>query len=193
MIRVNLLPAKVSRRQEAVRRELVVVGAGLGGIVAVRLSFQLALGARIGSAEKDARILKRQISGANAMVAEVEEAERYQEELTKKLNVIKTLKANKTGPVHMLDEISKATPEKLQLRSLDESGGRVELTGVAVSNDVISEFLTKLEDSDYFVEVYLNAIDQVEEEGVKLKNFSISSKLIVPGAAPLPAVRGGRG
>jgi len=193
MIRVNLLPAKVSRRQEAVRRELVVVGAGLGGIVAVLLIFQLALGARIGSAEKDARILKRQISGANAMVAEVEEAERYQEELTKKLNVIKTLKANKTGPVHMLDEISKATPEKLQLRSLDESGGRVELTGVAVSNDVISEFLTKLEDSDYFVEVYLNAIDQVEEEGVKLKNFSISSKLIVPGAAPLPAVRGGRG
>jgi type IV pilus assembly protein PilN len=191
MIRVNLLPAKVSRRQEAVRRELVVVGAGLCGIVAVLMIFQLALGARIGSAEKDARILKRQISGANAMVAEVEEAERYQEELTKKLNVIKTLKANKTGPVHMLDEISKATPEKLQLRSLDESGGRVELTGVAVSNDVISEFLTKLEDSDYFVEVYLNAIDQVEEEGVKLKNFSISSKLIVPGAAPLPAVRGG--
>jgi hypothetical protein len=41
--------------------------------------------------------------------------------------------------------------------------------------------LGNLEESDYFSDVYLNAIDQTESMGVKLKEFSISAKLTVPG------------
>ena len=104
------------------------------------------------------------------------------------------LKASKSGPVHMLDELSMATPEKLQLQQIDEQSRRLQLTGVAVSNEVISQFLTNLEQSEYFDDVFLNAIDQVDEDGVKLKNFSISARLVVPGTdaaaeAPAPAKR----
>ena len=58
---------------------------------------------------------------------------------------------------------------------------------MAVTNEVISDFLGNLEKSDYFSEVYLNAIDQTESGGVKLKEFSISAKLVVPGLAELEA------
>jgi type IV pilus assembly protein PilN len=107
--------------------------------------------------------------------------EELKADLERKLGVIKQLKANKTGPVHMLDQLSEATPEKLQLISLDEKQGKIQLTGVAVNNEVISQFMSNLERSEYFTDVFLNEIDQSEKDGVKLKDFSIRSRLVVPG------------
>jgi type IV pilus assembly protein PilN len=120
-------------------------------------------------------------------VAEVDEQERISADLNTKLRVIKRLKANRVGPVHLLDELSQATPEKLQLVSVEEDRSRVSITGLAVTNEVISDFLGNLEKSEYFNEVYLNAIDQTEAGGVKLKEFSISARLIVPGLEELDA------
>ena len=102
------------------------------------------------------------IDKTRQIVAEVDEQERISQDLNTKLRVIKRLKANRVGPVHMLDELSQATPEKLQLVSVEENQKKVSITGVAVTNEVISDFLGNLEKSDYFSEVYLNAIDQTE-------------------------------
>ena len=181
MIRINLLPVRHSRRQEQVRNEMVVAGFGLG-IVCVGMGVMYMLTANQVSAARETNDkLKQQINKTKEVVAEVDEQERLAQDLRTKLGVIMGLKANRMGPVHMLDELSQATPEKLQLRSVEEDNRKVSITGVAVTNEVISQFLSNLEESDYFSEVYLNAIDQTDVSGVKLKEFSITAKLIVPG------------
>ena len=83
----------------------------------------------------------------------------------------------------MLDELAMATPDKLQLTTIEEKSRRLKLAGISVSNEVISQFLSNLEKSEYFTDVYLNAIDQTDKEGVKLKSFSITARLVVPGTA----------
>ena len=183
MIRINLLPLRVSRRQEAVRRELLLVG-----VLAVALALMLAvvqstLTIQLNQLQQDNAKLSREINRKKEIVEEVDAAEKLKEELTKKLTVIKQLKASKTGPVHLLDQLSMACPDKLQLQSIDEKKGRLQITGLAVSNEIISQFLSNLEQSRYFEDVYLNAIDQTEQEGVKLKNFSITARLVLPGAS----------
>ena len=183
MIRINLLPVRISRRQEAVRNEMILVGIGLGLMFLVLGSLQAVSASRVSTVKDQNNALNKQIERTQEVVLEVEEAEKLKTDLLKKLEVIKQLKANKAGPVHMLDQLSQATPEKLQLLGLDENRGRVQLTGIAVSNEVISQFLSNLEQSDYFSDVYLNAIDQVDQEGVKLKNFSITARLVVPGTS----------
>ena len=85
----------------------------------------------------------------------------------------------------MLDEISNATPEKLTLTSLREERRRLSIQGYAVSNEVISQFLSQMELSDWFDEVYLIEIDQEEQDGYKLKTFSITAQLVVPGEVVL--------
>lgn len=181
MIRINLLPIRHSRRQEQVRNEMVVAGFGLG-IVCVGMGVMYMLVANQVSAARETNDqLKKQINKTKQVVAEVDEQERLAEDLRTKLGVIMGLKANRVGPVHMLDELSQATPERLQLRSVEEDNRKVGVTGVAVTNEVISQFLSNLEESDYFSEVYLNAIDQTEIGGIKLKEFSITAKLVVPG------------
>lgn len=181
MIRINLLPVRHSRRQEAVINEMVLAGVGLSIICIAMFGMYAVVSSELGEARDFNRNLQSQIDKTKKIVAEVDEQERISKDLNTKLKVIKKLKANRVGPVHMLDELSQATPEKLQLKLVEEVGGKVAITGVAVTNEVISDFLGNLEKSDYFAEVYLNAIDQTEASGVKLKEFSISSRLVVPG------------
>ena len=187
MIRINLLPVRHSRRQEAVKNEIVVALIGLALICVAMSGMYLVVHGELSEARAQNRVLQQGIDKTRQIVAEVDEQERISQDLNTKLRVIKRLKANRVGPVHMLDELSQATPEKLQLVSVEENNKKVSITGVAVTNEVISDFLGNLEKSDYFNEVYLNAIDQTESGGVKLKEFSISAKLVVPGLAELEA------
>ena len=187
MIRINLLPVRHSRRQEAVKGEIVVALIGLALICVAMSGMYLVVHGELSEARAQNRVLQQGIDKTRQIVAEVEEQERISQDLNTKLRVIKRLKAIRFGPVHMLDELSQATPEKLQLVSVEENQKKVSITGVAVTNEVISDFLGNLEKSDYFSEVYLNAIDQTESGGVKLKEFSISAKLVVPGLAELEA------
>jgi type IV pilus assembly protein PilN len=192
MIRINLLPVKISRRQEAVRSELMLAGVAVGVLVAVMAAAFISVQSRVNTVRAENADLQEEIRRVEEIAKDVQKAEELKAELQRKLGVIKQLKASKSGPVHMMDELSLATPEKLQLQQLDERSQRLQLTGVAVSNEVISQFLTNLEQSEYFDDVFLNAIDQVDEEGVKLKNFSISARLVVPGtesASPTPSGR----
>jgi type IV pilus assembly protein PilN len=181
MIRINLLPVRHSRRQEQVRNEAVVAGFGLGLMcVGMGVMYMLVHG-QLSTARAENQRLQQDINKTKEIVAEVDEQERLEKDLQTKLGVIMGLKANRVGPVHMLDELSQATPEKLQLKLVEESSKKVSITGVAVTNEVISQFLSNLEESEYFSEVYLNAIDQTDVGGVKLKEFSITARLIVPG------------
>ena len=191
MIRINLLPIKTSRRQEAVKGELVMAGVAAGAVLVVLLGLQFVLTSRVGTIEAENAVLNTELKQLEASVKDVENLEQMKADVMKKLGVINRLKANKSGPVHMLDQLSQATPEKLQLQSLDERDGRIELTGIAVSNEVISQFLSNLERSEYFTDVFLNEIDQSDKDGVKLKDFSITARLVVPGAEADPAPEAG--
>jgi type IV pilus assembly protein PilN len=187
MIRINLLPVRHSRRQEAVRAEVAIAIVGLVAMCLAMGGMYMVVHGDLSSARAENRDLQKSIDKTRQIVAEVDEQERISADLNTKLRVIKRLKANRVGPVHLLDELSQATPEKLQLVSVEEDRSRVSITGLAVTNEVISDFLGNLEKSEYFNEVYLNAIDQTEAGGVKLKEFSISARLIVPGLEELDA------
>ena len=59
------------------------------------------------------------------------------------------------------------------MTTLSETEGRVKITGSAAAESDISKFLSSLESSDYFSNVLLNTIEQVEEEGIKPNHFPL--------------------
>lgn len=188
MIRINLIPVKKSRRQETVLRELSLAGLGLVLVVVLLAVVYIFRAAQINDTRAANQDLERKIEEMKAIAAQVDEAEKLKADLELKLKTIKELKANKGGPVHLLDELAQAVPDKLQLTSLDEENGLVKLAGMAVSNEIISQFLSSLEQSRYFDDVFLVAIEQIiTADGVKLKSFSVTLQLIVPGVDAVPA------
>lgn len=183
MIRINLLPIRTTKRQEAVRGQILLAGVGAGVLVGLLIFVHGVMVARVASAESDVRELQTQVDQMKAIAAQAEQAEKLKGELEKKLDVIKRLKANRSGPVQLLDELADATPEKLSLTTVDEEEGKIKLAGMAVSNEVISQFLSNLEQSSFFDDVYLNSIEQANKDGVQVKVFSITARFVVPGLA----------
>ena len=127
MIRINLLPVRTSKRQEAVRTQLVMGGLGAAALLVVLFLFHGIMVARVASAESDVDDLTAEVERMKTLAAQAEQAEKLKSDLQRKLDVIKGLKANRTGPVRMLDELADASPEKLSLTSLDEEKGAIKL------------------------------------------------------------------
>lgn len=181
MIRINLLPVRGTRQRDAAIRQLVGAALGLAAIVLVCLFFYSSLSTEIDETARKNAEIDAEIQRLKAVIGQVEEFEKKKESLQKKLDIIQTLKAQKTGPVHMLDEIATNVPEKCWLTSLSELNRKVTLTGIAINNEVIADFISKLERSGYFDDVYLVSTQQKEDkDGLKLKEFQVTARMTTP-------------
>ena len=185
---VNLVPQKTSRRYELVRQEFNNALAGLFLICVAFFGVYYVMNEDTSSTSRINNNLQQQIQKNKKAVDTVTLLEEERKSLQEKLEAIEQLKRAKKGPVRMMDELSKSTPEKLKLTSLSETEGRVKITGFAAAEPDVSKFLTNLEGSEFFSNVLPNNIEQVEEDGIKLKSFSITARLIVPNAPEEPKV-----
>jgi type IV pilus assembly protein PilM len=182
-IEINLTPKKYNRRQQSIMNEIRGVGLITTAVVILCVAAQIAVGYQVDQVRTLNNQLTMQINNNKKEVERVKVLESEKKLLQDKLDAINDLKLRKVGPVRMLDELAINCPDKLQLTSLSETDGRVKLAGVAASSPDISKFMSNLEKSDFFDEVLLNTIEQVEQEGIKLKEFSITTRLIVPSIA----------
>jgi type IV pilus assembly protein PilN len=179
MIRVNLLPIRVSRRFEAVKNEVTIAGVLATAMLIGAGAFHLTVMSDVNEQEEFVITWRSKVGKKKKTLERVENLKAQTSEQEKKKGIIQGLKARKHGPVRMLDEIAKAAPEKLRLLEIDENKGQILLVGRATSNDVIAEFAHKLDQSIYFEEVYINASEQTMEDNVKVKEFSITARLMV--------------
>ena len=182
-IGVNLFPKRYSRRQQAILSELQSVGVVLLAVVLVCFAIQLGFGFQVDKVRSVNNELQTKIEQNKKTVNTVKTLEKEKKLLKEKLNAIEDLKLKKVGPVRLLDELAINCPDKLQITSLAETNGKVKLTGVAASSPDISKFMSNIEQSDFFDMVVLHTIEQVEQDGIKLKEFSITTDFIVPGVA----------
>ena len=190
MIRINLLPVRQARKLEAARREVMLILAVGGAVLFACLAgWGLAQG-RLATIDAQNAALQQEIDSLAADVKKVDEMEKFKEELERKLNVISELRDRKNGPVRMIDELSMATPERLQLTQLEEQGGNIKIQGLSVSNEIISQFLRALDASPYFDNVYLENIEAKAEQKdspVPVKSFALSARLVTPKPEEKPA------
>ena len=182
-IGVNLFPKRYSRRQQAILAELQSVGVVLLAVVLVCAAIHIGFGMQVDKVRSVNNTLQSKIEENKKTVNQVKTLEKEKKLLQEKLNAIEDLKLKKVGPVRLLDELAINCPDKLQLTSLSETGGKVKLTGVAASSPDISTFMRNIEQSDFFDMIVLHTIEQVEQDGIKLKEFSITTDFVVPGLA----------
>lgn len=101
--------------------------------------------------------------------------------LNKKINLITQLKKNQSGPVHLLDEISRKLPDFLWLESMNGTNNNVTISGKATTYNAVSNFYNNLTGSKYFDSVVLGPIASTSG-GI---TFSLSCRF-VPAAEPPP-------
>jgi len=182
MIRVNLLPLKEAQRAMGRRRQASLALLSLAVAFLVMLIPYLMQGRSLAGLDREIAQLNTDIAKLNSQAAEVRDLEKKRVELQAKLRVIDDLKQKRVGPAHILDNLGGATPEKLWLVDSSEAGGQATITGMALDNQTIAEFMRRLQTSKYFYDVDLVETSQSEaggpgNTGLGFKKFNIRARV----------------
>ena len=158
MIRINLLPFRAARKKENIRRQISIYVLSVVFLFIILFYAFLRLNSTLSGLKAEEQRLQAEVKTYEATIRKIAQLEKKIKEIRAKLDVIKELEKNKTGPVHLLDEIAMAVPkEKLWLTALKESKGTLTLQGTAMDNETVALFMTNLERSDYISAVDLQS------------------------------------
>ena len=180
MIRINLLPVRAAQKKEKLRGQLVILILCLILTVAGCGAAYALLSMKVGDVKADISRNQNEINRLKKTLGEVAHFKRLQEELRGKLDVLDKIKAGKTGPVRLLDELSRAVPAKLWIDSFRESGGNISISGQGLNEETVAQFMRNLENSPYYQHVELQVIEQAPSGGRKLQKFSITCRAETP-------------
>jgi len=186
MVRINLLPVRVSKKKEAGQQQLVLFAALLlAGLVANYFWSSSRAGDLKARQAKLSRT-REDIAQLDRIIGEVKDIKTAQADLQQKLDVLDRLKQGRSGPVRMLDELATITPRQLWLGKLDEKNGTITFTGSALSIDDVSAFMSALKTSKYFDRVELKKTTATDAKGgQRLVSFEIvAGAKYSPDAAP---------
>ncbi|MBU0730784.1 MAG: PilN domain-containing protein [Proteobacteria bacterium] len=99
--------------------------------------------------------------------------------LEKKLNAIKELKQGSLISVRILDEIANITPnDRLWIQSFSMSQNSIKISGIALDNATIAQYMKSVNNSEYFENATLSGTTHTAVAGRSLKSFSLSFKII---------------
>jgi type IV pilus assembly protein PilN len=133
---------------------------------------------QIADAERETQRLQR----VNQQVAQIE-ARRAQ--LQQRVTLIEELRKGQTGPVHLLDQISRALPESMWLSSLRQSGQEIAIEGQCTSLNSLSDFISGLEASNLFerpVEIVDSRVEPATAGAPELIRFSVRARQLAKAA-----------
>ncbi|MBN2645148.1 MAG: PilN domain-containing protein [Desulfuromonadaceae bacterium] len=180
MIRINLLPVKAAQKKEQLRNHfLVFFGSLLVSIIACYV-LHASVQSEIEKVNNEISQNKAEIKKLEKAIGEVNKYKKLQEDLQKKLNVLADLKSSKSGPVHLMDDLINALPEKLWVTSFKDKGGALAISGVGMSENDVADFMSKLEASAYYQGLELKQTKQKIQDGLRLQIFDVSCRTEKP-------------
>lgn len=190
MVKINLLPVKAKQRQYTVVYQLIVGGVVIAGVLAFCAIWHFLQKREEARYLAEIDSLNKEIAELNRLIGEVKQFEQKKAELERKLGVINSLRNNKVGPVRFLEELSVTIPKKVWVLNVKENtvppaNHQVSLQGEAISDEIIAEFMTKLEESEYFSNVNLiEARSAGERSGIPIQTFQLTCDFAVPETKP---------
>lgn len=179
MIRINLLGSEAQEQARdswfrmpdmGVNANQVGIGALLVGVLLLISGAWWYQTGRLQVVRAELAAIEAERTQLEQVAEQVETLQERTDVLREKLGVIVELKASQTGPVMLLDEISRRLADGLWMTRLDLDGNDVEIRGSALSEVSVADFTSSLERSDYFSNVRLRTLGDSGEE----LNFQIT-------------------
>ena len=207
MIRINLLPTRKAKRQEAGQRQFLLMGLAILATIGLVVFFHLQATTDLERAQHDNTILQADVAKLKQELGDYDKIRAQREELLQQRKTIQSLESGRTGPVFLLRELSEILSpgkgptfdrvtyeetlrkdpnagftnwetKRAWLESYTEEKLRVKIRGSAKSNEDVAEFLKRLNSSVFFKDVNLDATAQAAKGAVKFVNFGLSATVI---------------
>ncbi len=141
MILINLLPHREEKRR--LRKQAFFAGLGLSlaaGALIVMLAYGVQAQMIAGQQERN-QYLRSAITKLDEEIKDVSALKAEIESLKARQRAVEDLQTGRNMPVYLLNELVAQTPEGIYLTSIRQSGRVVQITGMAQTNERVSEFL----------------------------------------------------
>lgn len=184
MILINLLPHREAARKR--RKDLFNLALGvaalLGGIVAgsIFLWYQAA----ITQQQDNNLILESEIKKLEGQIKDIAGLESEIAALRARQQAVEDLQSDRNLPVHLLTELVTQFPDGVYINKMTQQEQQVTLTGVAQSNERVSELLRSLaNNTPWFakpelIEITAGSAAISAKEQKRVYNFTIRVKLV---------------
>jgi type IV pilus assembly protein PilN len=183
MIEINLLPHREARRAADLRQTAGVLAFGLVVVIGVIAMIDRSMEKDLANVAATTRQLEADILRYKPEEEQVQVFKAKRTELEDKIDVIRGLDRARSGPVRIMDELSKSTPDRLWLTAISTEGVQITVEGDSLDTGVVADFLRSLNASPYFVDVDLERTSSgTQVEGVRLVHFIITAALADPDA-----------
>jgi len=187
VIKINLLA--IDRERVKRKASFQLVGQKLTiGCSLILVGAALLVGWWYWSLQRDSADLDQQIVEAERetvrlrnVIQQVQQFEQRRAQLQQRVTLIEQLRKGQTGPVHLLDEVSRALPDTMWLLELRQSDTEVIIEGRCTNLNALSDFVSGLEVSNLFtrpVEIVDSQTLPATGGALELIRFSVRARLL---------------
>ncbi len=152
MILINLLPHREEKRRR--RKQAFFAGLGAAAVLGVVIAGAWLLALQHLTAQQLARnaFLSAEIAKLDTQIKDIASLRSEIEALKARQRAVEDLQTNRNVPVYLLNEIARQTPEGVYLKSIKQTGKVVAISGIAQTNERVSEFLRNTQHSSPWLE-----------------------------------------
>ena len=173
MIEINLLPVREARRKESLRFQFTIFALTIFLLLLIIAYLNWNVNKKEKYINAQLKKVQEEVEQLKIKVGEIDELKKQKEKLEQKVSVIKELERGRLRATFILGELSQKIPDKVWIDSLDKSGRTLKMTGVALDNETIANFMTSLEQSKYFSGIELEVTEQINKGDLKLQKFTL--------------------
>lgn len=192
MIRINLLPHREARRAQRKREFNFILVGVLVAAAALWYVGKLYLDERTATQQRRNDLLVLENKKLTEQIDEIKKLKDQTAALLARKQVVETLQVNRSASVKLVDQLVRQLPDGVYLKSVKQTGQKINLVGLAQSNARVSTLMRNLESSPYLQNAELVEIKAVTDRNQRVNEFSlnISLKGLDAAAAVKPAQPG---
>ncbi len=177
MIRINLLPHREEKRKR--RQQQFLVLAGIAAVLGLLLAGGVwaFLDSQVSQQQANVNYLKGEIAKLDKEIEEIKKIREETAALLAKKQVVESLQSNRSEPVQLLDQLLRQLPDGVYLKSIQQKGPKVNITGYAQSNARVSTLMRNLGASPYLENpelVEIKAVPAPDKSGNRVNEFNMN-------------------
>ena len=189
MIPINLLPHRAARRKAQQQQFFVLAGLTLALAGAIVVAVHIFFAGRIENQVERNKYLESEIVQLDKQIDEIRKLKEQTQALLARKRVVESLQTNRTETVRLLDQLVRQLPDGVYLKSVKQTGQKVNVIGYATSNARVSTLMRNFEASPWLESPTLIEIKAVTVENALLNEFNLNVSISRPkeeGANPRP-------
>jgi len=174
MIKVNLVGEKPSKKTKQKKASLpsapgavqayLFLALFAGGALVLCAALYWYQSSKLARLDADIAAAQQRQRELQAIKVQVDALEAKRATFQRKVDLIERLKSQQSGPVHLVDELSKSLPDFVWLKDLQQTGDVVKVSGQANGLTSVADFISALQRSGWFPAVDL--VSSTEDQNI---------------------------